>query len=184
MPKEKPSRSRLDQYDFTSDDYIYSRAKYLGPAIGEFLIAFSQLEHALNIGLVNLISDRSHHQGYLFIRKMNVFTKIEVFGDSLKPFINWKSPSGKILLKKELDKLIEDLKSLNRIRNDIAHANWETLQVGYKVRIKIYVSQEDGTIEFEEKTLPVPFIKKNARACERIWDRIEKIFEKLEIAFP
>ena len=61
----------LEQYDSRWDDEIMEKKeKRYASHIGSFLIWFSNLEHSLDIELANLISERSHDDGYIIIKDL------------------------------------------------------------------------------------------------------------------
>lgn len=164
----------LEQYDHYNRDYIDKRRKFIAPLIGEFFISFSQFEHDINTSLSELIVDDSHELGYVLIRNMEMIDKITVFTDLLHQYMSAVGSKNKHLVKDLKKTLIE----IVEFRNKIAHANWNTLERGDYVRVKIKPSKESGFITFTKEILSPrvlkSYIKKVDDICEYLYEFLEK----------
>ncbi|MBI2414601.1 hypothetical protein HYV31_02000 [candidate division WWE3 bacterium] len=164
----------LEQYDYYDSDYIEKRRRLIAPLIGNFFISFSQFEHDLNTSLAELIGDGSHDIGYVLIRNMEMVEKITIFSDLLYQYMSAMESKNKDLLKKIKQAMIE----LVEFRNKVAHANWNTLEKGDYVRVKIKPSKESGFITFTKEILSPKiiktFIKKIDSTCNDLYELLEK----------
>ena len=164
----------LEQYDFATDEYFEKVSKRYFPLIGEFLVSFSILEHELNLAIAEFISDRAHNTGYIVIEKLTMGNKIDMF--------------YKLYASLELNKNKSDIKSLTKIhakmidinlfRNNLVHANWQTLSRDGKVRVKIVADPGDGTVKFRRIVIKTIDIRQKIRQTDRLLDQIEKYQER------
>ncbi|MDT7526956.1 hypothetical protein NOG12_12830 [Pseudidiomarina sp. GXY010] len=104
------------------------------PYIGLIVMYFNSLESSLDSVLCENFTDRTDATGLIVLNKMNYSAKV----DLLKRFCD----DFQIGLDKQLigyEQLITDLRESARLRNLVAHANWEsTDDEGYTyVRLKM-----------------------------------------------
>lgn len=121
------------------------------PFIGLIIMYFNSLESSLDSILCENFTDRTDTTGLIVLNKMSFSAKI----DLLKRFCD----NFQFSLNKELEgyeKLINDLNESARLRNLVAHANWQsTNEEGYTfVRLKMSkkgIKQE--YVQFTEESL-------------------------------
>lgn len=146
----------LEQYDSRWDyEVIEKKQDKYATYIGSFLITFSSLEHSLDIELANLINNRGHEQGYVIIKDLEMFEKIELFYNIAFPILQFteKRKRQKMVQLGQIRKQFEDLATL---RNKIAHAKWNTLDEEGFVRVDTKTSKENGFIKFRKfKITPI-----------------------------
>lgn len=164
----------LEQYDYYDSDYIETRRKLIAPLIGDFFISFSQFEHEINTSLAELIMHSSHDIGYVLIRNMEMMEKITVFTDLLYQYMSVVESKNKELLKVIKNSMIE----IVEFRNKVAHANWNTLEKGDYVRVKIKPSKETGFITFTKEVLGPKVIKTFIKKIENTSDNLYSLLEK------
>jgi len=129
----KLEQDLLDQYDLVYGDYVDKVARKYEPRIGRLFIRFSELEHTLDIAIVERLFDRSHDIGYMVIEGNSLNNKIELFR---KPF----HAHTKHLLPARMKKFQNIVKRLHEarvFRNYVAHANWRTLDSSGYVRTRV-----------------------------------------------
>lgn len=136
----------LEQYDYPDGEYLEKVVDKYSPLIGSFLVNFSILEQELNLAIAESISDRCHETGFVIIEKLTTSNKIELF---YKMYVRLESLLDK-KNKKMLDKIREQLEALNLFRNNIVHANWQSLTKDGFVRTKIVVDNQEGYVKFKE----------------------------------
>jgi hypothetical protein len=76
--KMKKTHEELEQYDEWDEDYILETSPNYTVAIGTFVLAFSSLEHSVNLALAEEINDRGHLPGYQIIELLTTRDKIDL----------------------------------------------------------------------------------------------------------
>ena len=140
------------------------------PFIGLIIMYFNSLESSLDSVLCENFTDRTDSTGLIVLNKMGFSTKI----DLLKRFCD----DFQFSLDKELDgyeRLINDLKESARLRNLIAHANWEsTNEEGYTfVRLKMSKNgMQQEYVQFTEESLQkiIELILKTSSNLRDFWE--------------
>ena len=149
------------------------------PFIGLIIMYFNSLESSLDSVLCENFTDRTDSTGLIVLNKMGFSTKI----DLLKRFCD----DFQFSLDKELDgyeRLINDLKESARLRNVIAHANWEsTNEEGYTfVRLKMSKNgMQQEYVQFTEESLQkiIELILKTSSNLSDFWEhRNNVLYEK------
>jgi hypothetical protein len=121
------------------------------PFIGLIIIYFNSLESSLDSILCENFTDRTDATGLIFLNKMGFSAKI----DLLKRFCD----DFQFSLGKELEgyeELINDLKESARLRNLVAHTNWQTTnEEGYAfTRLKMSKKgMQQEYVQFTEESL-------------------------------
>lgn len=156
----------LDQYDYIETDFMDEHIDEFSPLIGRYVIEFSYLEHNLNVLVADLISERSHDQGYIITVKMKMYDKIEL----LERMASHGKYHGIHELKKILP-TIPKLKSVNTFRNNIAHAVWATMKPSGATRVKTKVDSNSG-IWFENKRLSKKIINDELKKLGVVTEKI------------
>lgn len=181
MKKNKPIKIKyenLDQYDYSEEDLIIKKEKKYASLIGSFLIWFSNLEHNLNIGLANLISDHSHEDGYVIIKDMTMFQKIELFYNFAFPRVNF-AEKRKAQKLKTLSSMRRQLEELNTFRNKVAHAKWNTLDKEGYVRVEVITDKESGFIKFKKFKITPQIIKSKLSEVVILGDKLYDFTENI-----
>ena len=137
------------------------------------MIYFSYLEHDLNCAIADL-DDDCHENGYVIIEKLTIYNKIDLF---YKFYVRLESFNDK-KTKIKLDEIKSELLRINTFRNDIAHANWQTLNKKGFVRTKIVVDAEEGFVKFQKIQITPKIIRNNIKAIHKLMNKIERYTEK------
>lgn len=175
MENNKNNYDELDQYDFFDGECLDKVVDKYAPLIGLFLINFSILERDLNVAIADSVFDDCHELGYVIIENLTVSNKIELF---YKMYIRLESFKDK-KNKDTLYKIREQLKTLNSFRNDIVHANWQTLTKDGFVRTKIVVDNQEGYVKFKKVKITPKIIREKIKEVDEL---ANEIFEYTEIA--
>lgn len=169
----------LEQYDnFWNDELIQKKENKYAFVIGAFLISFSALEHDLNVGIAEVINERSHDDGYLITQDLEMGQKIELFHNLYFPRVYY-SDKNKVKKMKELVLIKNSLEEVNRLRNKVAHAQWHTLDKGGYVRVDTKTSKENGLIKFRMFKITPMIMRKGIKNCEVLSERIFEFKENL-----
>lgn len=130
-----------------AEEYIENAIQF----IGLIIMYFNSLESSLDSVLCENFTDRTDSTGLIVLNKMGFSAKI----DLLKRFCD----DFQFSLDKKLEgyeKLINDLKESARLRNLVAHANWQsTNEDGYAfVRLKMSKKgMQQEYVQFTEESL-------------------------------
>jgi hypothetical protein len=169
----------LEQYDSCwKNEVIIKKEKKYASCIGSFLIWFSHLEQSLDIELANLINNRSHEQGYIIIKDLEMFKKIELFYNLIFPVINF-SETKKVKKIKELDLVRKQLENLTILRNKVAHAKWNTLENDGYVRVDTKTNKDSGLIKFRKFNITPAIMRKGINDIEVLSERLSIIVENI-----
>lgn len=163
----------LDQYDYTDGEYLEKIVDRYTTPIGLFLVNFSILEQELNLAVADFISDRAHEMGFVVIEKLTTANKIDLF---YKMYVRLESFKDK-KNKEVLNKIREQMESLNTFRNNIVHANWQSLTKDGFVRTKIVVDNQEGYVKFRKVQITPKIIKQKIREIEKLIDLIDNYKE-------
>ena len=121
------------------------------PFIGLIIIYFNSLESSLDSILCENFTDRTDSTGLIVLNKMSFSAKI----DLLKRFCD----DFQFSLGKELEgyeELINDLKESARLRNLVAHTNWQTTNEEGYVFTRLKMSKkgiQQEYVQFTEESL-------------------------------
>lgn len=172
---------KLDQYDFPwdKDEVIFAKEEEYAKEIGGFLIAFSNLESAVNVLIADGISDRSHDLGYKIVKHLKYRNKIELAKELYIPVIN-SIPVEKIRKKsaQEFERIFTKLVDLGEFRNKVAHANWMSLNKSGYVRTTI-TSAKDGSIKFKKVIITPKNLSCLGTECYSIATHVYHLSERL-----
>lgn len=163
----------LDQYDYTDGEYLENVADRYSSSIGLFLINFSILEHELNLAVVDFISDGAHEMGFVVIEKLTISNKIELFYKMYVRLESFKDKKNKNIL----NQIAKQLESLNTFRNNIVHANWQSLKKDGFVRTKIVVDSQEGYVKFRKVQITPKIIRQKIKEIEKLIDQIDNYKE-------
>jgi hypothetical protein len=160
---------QLDQYDFVDTDYMDQNSVLFAKPIGEFLISFSYLEHALDRLISEIINDRTDSIGYLITAEMKMANKI----DLLQRFVKLEKYHG-LKRPRRINPVISKLKMVNTFRNRIAHANWSSMRADGMTRIKTKVDKDNGVF-FENFNLSKEEIKRAQSELDSLIQQIDNL---------
>lgn len=113
--------------------------------IGSLLVAFSELEHSLDIAIAETFDNRNHQVGMIVTKKLTYIQKVLLFYDLAMRICSYHQ----LDLKNQLKALKKELVYMAEIRNVVAHAKWLSITDGAFVRSQVTGSADSGT----------PFIK-------------------------
>ncbi len=159
---------RLDEYDYVDGEYLYKVFDKYSKLLGSFLISFSILEQELNLAIAEYIHDDWNELGFVIIEKLTIGNKIELF---YKMYVLLES----MLSKKSKEKLIKIRKQLvvlNLFRNNIVHANWQSLAKDGFVRTKIVVDNQEGYVKFKKIEITPKIIRQKVKEVDDLVDKI------------
>jgi len=156
----------LEQYDFPDDEYFEIVVNKLTPLIGLFMARFSYFEHDLNIAIADIFGDDYHSTGFVVIEKLTMSNKIDMFSKMYANLEFCTDNKSKTIL----DKIREEIGILNIFRNNIVHANWQTLTKAGFVRSKIVVDNQDGLVKFKNVEMNSKIIRQMIRRTDKLID--------------
>lgn len=168
----------LEQYDWTGDELTEKNEERYALHIGTFLISFSNLEHSLDLEIANLINDRSHDEGYVIIKDLELSAKIELFYNLAFPRVNW-AEKKKVLKSRQLTSIRKQLETLSTLRNKIAHAKWQTLDDEGYVRVDTKTKKEDGMIKFRKLKITPTIMRQGIREMDALAEKLPVFTESL-----
>ena len=173
MTHQENNFDELEQYDYYDGEYLEKVVDRYSPLIGLFLVNFSILEQELNLAVADLIRDRSHEMGFLIIEKLTTSNKIELFYKMYVRLESFKDKKNKDML----NQITKQLESLNIFRNNIVHANWQSLTKDGFVRTKIVVDNQEGYVKFKKVEITPKIIRQKIKEIEKLVDQIDKYKE-------
>lgn len=173
MNKQSEDYDELEQYAYPDGEYLEKAVDRYGSPIGLFLIDFSILEHDLNIAIAEFLHDDAHETGFVIIEKLTTSNKIDLF---YKMYVRLESFKDK-KNKEVLNKIREQLESLNTFRNNIVHANWQSLTKDGFVWTKIVVDNQEGYVKFRKVQITPKIIKQKIKEIEKLTDLIDNYKE-------
>jgi hypothetical protein len=169
----------LEQYDSRWDDEVIAKKEeQYASCIGSFLIWFSNLEHSLDIELANLILECSHDKGYLIIKDLEMFEKIELFYNLAFPQVNL-AEKKKVLKLKQLNTIRKQLEDIIVLRNKIAHAKWNTLDEDGFVRVDTKTNKENGFIKFRKFKITPTIMRQGMRDIENLAEKLSTFTDNI-----
>jgi len=161
----------LKQMDFEYGDYIEKVERKYAPLIGKFLIAFSELEHNLNLAIAGYFADDLHEIGYTIIENLKFSQKIDLF---YKLYIREEIMIRNRKTKSVLNTIKRKLESINNFRNKIVHANWVSLKKDKTVRTKIIVNKTGEGVKFKRVKISPKSIEKRIKETKDLVERIDE----------
>lgn len=181
IPKEIKTKPFEQYFEYEENNLPKQKEIKLQESIGKLFISFSFLEQGLNDALCSLINDRADSFGILIIRKMFFKQKLNLYKDMVFDFI--RCVGGPVKNKKLLDKadnIIKKAEELSEFRNDIAHADWATLDKDNFVTISIDVDnkKEEG-VHYKKMKITPAIIIKFVRQNEALQDKFNELREDL-----
>lgn len=176
--KTKP----FDQYfDYEENNLSKQKEVKLQESIGKLFMSFSFVEQDLNDALCSLINDRADSVGVLIIRKMFFKQKLNIYKDMVSDFIRCVGgPTKSKKLLNKTDSVIKKAEELSEFRNDIAHADWTTLDKDNFVTISIEIDnkKEEG-VHYKKMKITPGIIIKYVRQNEALQDKFNELREDL-----
>ena len=169
----KEDYDELEQYAYPDSEYLEKVADRYSSPIGLFLINFSILEHDLNIAIAEFLHDDAHETGFVILEKLTTGNKIDLF---YKMYVRLESFKDK-KNKEVLNKIREQLEVLNTFRNNIVHANWQSLTKTGFVWTKIVVDNQEGYVKFRKVQITPKIIRQKIREIEKLTDLMDNYKE-------
>jgi hypothetical protein len=145
--------------------------------IGTFIMSWSQLEHELDVAISKILNDGEHQVGYLILESLTAFKKIELFHKLYLEIEKAKSKSNAI----KLLSLKYKLTDLNSFKNNVVHANWQTLSKSGFVRTKTRQQEDDGSIEFRSVLIKPTTIRTQIRNAKKVTAALAKYAAKAPV---
>jgi Icc-related predicted phosphoesterase len=149
------------------------------PYIGLIIMYFNSLESFLDSVLCESFTDRTDSTGLIVLNQMSFSSKVEL----LKRFCdNFQISLGKNL--KDYDQLVNNLKESARLRNLVAHANWETTNEEGYTFVKLKMSKKgmhQEYVQFTEESLTkiIELIIKTKNNLYEFWEhRNDVLYER------
>lgn len=170
MDKNQKDYDELDQYDFSDGEYLEKVADKFSPLVGQFLISFSILEQELNIAIADFLHDDCHETGFVIVEKLTTRNKIDLF---YKMYVRLESFNNK-KHNAILDQLRNLLNELNSFRNNVVHANWQSLTKEGYVRVKIVVDTDEGYVKFKKVPMTPKTIKQKIIEIDKLSEKISE----------
>lgn len=168
----KVKQDKIEQYDYSDGEYLAKvRRRYFAP-IGRFLIAFSSLEHSLDIHIAESFIDDAHEYGYLIMEGRSLCGKIDLFRKLFQMRLRYLKP-GRL---GKLNIILKRLHSVRVFRNYIAHANWESLEKSGYVRTKI--DEKEGEVVLKKVRITPIVIGSWIKRVERLENDLYEFVEK------
>lgn len=179
MTKTKSVKyEELEQYDGIDTEIMENLSRKYAFLVGKFLLNFSYLEHSLDIEIAELINNRTHDQGYLVIKNLTYSQKVDLLSSLSKPMVFY-SDKNKRKKKERLEYVNKNLKNIGKLRNNIAHANWFSLDEDGYVRVKIKPDTESGLVKFERVKISEDTIKNGIKDMEKLMKKLSGLWEDL-----
>jgi hypothetical protein len=158
-------------HDIEDEEKAQEYLDELLPIIGLVIVYFNGLESELDSVLCECFTDRTDSMGLIVLNKMTYSTKV----DLLKRF----SDDFQLVFATSIDGyelLISDLRQSGRLRNMVAHADWEsTDEEGYAfVKLKISKSgMQQEYIQFSRESLSklLDLISSTRKNLNEFWER-------------
>ena len=182
MKVTETTKTQLDQYDFAwdEDEVVFSKKLNYPTRIGEFLIAFSGLESALNLFVSEIINNRSHELGYQIIKTLSYNAKINLANELCSRNINFiKNKKLKDRREKGLYEIVSKLLELGAFRNKVVHCNWVTLDKKGFVRTKVINDKSNG-VEFIKTKMTPKMLSIYSNQCNVFATRIYHFSDKVQ----
>lgn len=173
MNTQSENYDELEQYAYPDSEYIEKAADKYSSPIGSFLINFSILEHELNIAIAEFIHDDAHETGFVILEKLTTSNKIDLFYKMYVRLESFKEKKNKDVL----NKIREQLESLNTFRNNIVHANWQSLTKNGFVWTKIVVDNQEGYVKFRKVQITPKIIRQKIKEIDKLIDLIDNYGE-------
>lgn len=172
----KNDYDELELDDYLSGEYLSKVVDKYTPLIGSFLVKFSILEQELNLVLAEYIHDDYIETGFVIIEKLTTSNKIDLFYKMYIRLESFKEKKNKYIL----DKIKKQLVLINSFRNNIVHANWESLTKDGFVRTKIVVDNQEGFVKFKKVEITPRIIRQKIKEIDYL---INQIYKYKETAF-
>ncbi|WP_420598734.1 hypothetical protein [Neptuniibacter sp.] len=158
-------------HDIEDEEKAQEYLDELLPIIGLVIVYFNGLESELDSVLCECFTDRTDSMGLIVLNKMTYSTKVDLskrFSDDFQ-LVFATSIDGYELL-------ISDLRQSGRLRNMVAHADWEsTDEEGYAfVKLKISKSgMQQEYIQFSRESLSklLDLISSTRKNLNEFWER-------------
>ncbi len=141
------------------------------PFVGEVIMYFNGLEDHLNSVLCECFTDRTDQMGLVVMGSMAYASKVELFKRLCDDFHNAMATSTV-----GYQKIINDLHECARLRNMVAHANWESMNEEGYTFVKLKISRQGLKQEYMQFTKEsligiVELIMKTRNELYEFWEK-------------
>ena len=145
------------------------------PFIGLIIMYFNALESSLDSVLCENFTDRTDSLGLIVLNKMGFSAKVDLlkrFSDDFQVSLNENL--------KGYEGLVNDLRESARLRNLVAHANWETTDEKGYAFVKLKMSKkgmQQEYVQFTEESLEkiIELIIKTRLDLHDFWEYRNKL---------
>jgi hypothetical protein len=124
----------------------YRKLEEYYPLIGEFCAIFNSIEDTLTESLISLTSEVEEigmiiYAESSFSQKKIIWKKLCFF------YSNYMEEKTKLNFRNDLEKILNEIDEISKIRNTIVHANWEDMNHELFVKSKIRNSNDGIKIQ-------------------------------------
>lgn len=178
----------MDQYislgSFDDED-THKELEKVSPYIGQILVAFSELEHSLELAIAGLESDRADEPGMFIIKFLeDNRLKIDYFTERARQYILYTE----FIKEKNKNKTIAELREVSKrlsyaaeLRNIIAHSKWNTITKRYTVVNSSKLNKDSGRVEIKLYKLSPSVLRQVVTGLHRTDIELWKLIDKLHI---
>lgn len=164
----------LEEMDVCDDIFFLSVESRYSELIGSLVINFNYLDHTINYVIAEFLDKNNFKIGYILLENLNFNQKIALFYKLYSTSIN-DSEIDRI----ELKSIRAELIRIKTFRNDVVHADWQTMDREYFVRTKIISDSLGGPINLKVCKMTTGKIKANISRIPLIESRILVLTAKL-----
>lgn len=123
---------RGDQVEVGDEVAANERLQAALQLIGEVVFVFSTLESMLADHLCEIINDRSDEPGVIILHGMLYRQRVDLFERLNRSFLGYFDSDAKQSARAMFGPLIDELRDLGELRNQVVHADWGTIdEQGY-----------------------------------------------------
>ncbi len=168
----------LEQFSRPFGNLTPAKERAYARAIGNFFMAFSYLETALDHLIISSISDRTDEPGYRVIKYLRFRDKINfAYGEYIQLISFVRDKRRKKGFNSKLRIVKTSLENMSEFRNKLAHANWESLTDKGFVRIGISDNTSDGSVYFKKLKMTPSVINRFTNETVKTAANIDEWFD-------
>lgn len=150
-----------DQYDDIDYDEqsLQKILDSLAEPIGSVLVAFSELDHELDLSISEFINERADQLGITVVKSLEFAQKVELYRDLALSVVIYFDPD----MGHRLKSLRKGLMYMAELRNVVAHAKWISVTRDGYVRSQVRINKESGWPEHKCYKLNKVVLKRMAK---------------------